>query len=65
MKAVKQVMLLQSRLETLDERISNLAHDVDGLADLVGSLRDRLARLEGFIEGAAAAATPRPRLPRK
>lgn len=65
LNAVRQVVLLHSRVETMDQRIVTLAGDVDGLADIVSALRDRVARLEGFIEGATAAAKPRPRLPRR
>jgi hypothetical protein len=65
LNAVRQVGLLHSRVEAMDQRIVTLAGDVDGLADIVSALRDRVARLEGFIEGATAAAKPRPRLPRK
>ncbi len=65
LNAVRQVVLLHSRVEIMDQRIVTLAGDVDGLTDIVSALRDRVARLEGFIEGATAAAKPRPRLPRK
>ena len=63
LSAVRQVVLLHSRVETMDQRISALAGDVEGLTDVVSALRDRVSRLEGFIEGAAAVS--RPRLPRK
>lgn len=65
LNAVRQVVLLHSRVEAMDQRIGALAADVDGLTDVVSALRDRVARIEGFIEGAAAVSTPRPRLPRK
>lgn len=65
LNAVRQVVLLHSRVETMDQRIGVLAADVDGLTDVVSALRDRIARVEGFIEGAAAVSKPRPRLPRK
>ena len=59
LKAMRQVVLLHSRVEALDQRITTVAGDVDGLTDVVGALRDRVARLEGFLEGAAAASKPR------
>jgi hypothetical protein len=65
LNAVRQVVLLHSRVEAMDQRIGALAADVDGLTDVVSALRDRVARVEGFIEGAAAVSKPRPRLPRK
>ena len=61
LNAVRQVVLLHSRVESLDQRIASMAADIDGLTELVASLRDRVSRLEGFIEGAAAVS--RPRLP--
>jgi len=60
LNAVREVILLNSRVEALDQRITNLASDMDGLADLVSGLRDRVSRLEGFLEGAAAASRERP-----
>ena len=64
MKAIREVLLLQSRVDGLDKRIATVADDMDGLADLVASLRDRVSRLEGIIEGAAMAASRKPRLPK-
>ena len=65
MTAIKEVVLLKSRVETLDQRIGSVSDDLDGLADMVASVRDRVSRLEGVIEGAAMASGSRPRLPRK
>lgn len=66
MKAVREVILLSARFEAMEQRIATLSSDVDGLADLVGALRDRVARMEGFIEGAAAASSSSGRkLPRR
>lgn len=63
-KAIREVLLLQTRIDTLDDKIGTIASDLDGITDLVGDLRDRVARLEGFIEGAAAATGQQARLPR-
>ena len=63
LNAVRQVVLLHSRVETMDQRITRLAGDVDGLTDALAGLRDRVARIEGFLEGVAAAS--KPRVPRK
>ena len=65
MTAIKEVVLLKSRVETLDQRIGSVSDDLDGLADMVASVRDRVSRLEGVIEGAAMASGSRPQLPRK
>ena len=65
MTAIKEVVLLKSRVEILDQRIGSVSDDLDGLADMVASVRDRVSRLEGVIEGAAIAAGNRPQLPRK
>ncbi|MBB4616411.1 hypothetical protein [Sphingomonas abaci] len=54
--ALRQVVLIQSRLDQLDQRISRMGDDVGGLADATLALRDRISRLEGVIEGAAMAA---------
>jgi hypothetical protein len=54
--AMRQVILTQARLDQLDVRMTRMAGDIDGLADGISSLRDRISRLEGIIEGAAMAA---------
>ena len=64
MQAIKEVVLLKSRVDALDKQIGIVADDVDGLADLIASVRDRVARLEGVIEGAAMASGCRPKLPK-
>lgn len=55
--AMRQVILTQARLDQLDVRMTRMAGDIDGLADGISSLRDRISRLEGIIEGAAMAAS--------
>ncbi|MEG3084444.1 hypothetical protein U1707_12395 [Sphingomonas sp. PB2P12] len=55
--AMRQVILTQARLDQLDVRMTRMAGDIDGLADGISSLRDRISRLEGVIEGAAMAAS--------
>lgn len=54
--ALKQVVLMQDRLVQLDGRVTALVADVDGLTDALADTRDRVSRLEGFIEGVGAAA---------
>jgi hypothetical protein len=38
MTAIKEVVLLKSRVETLDQRIGSVSDDLDGLADMVACL---------------------------
>ncbi|WP_375271550.1 hypothetical protein [Sphingomonas sp.] len=57
--AIRQVILMQQRMDQLDGRITQLVADVDGLTDALANMRDRVSRLEGIIEGAAMAARQR------
>ncbi|SEL09515.1 hypothetical protein SAMN05216382_1467 [Sphingomonas palmae] len=57
--AIRQVILMQQRMDQLDGRIAQLVADVDGLTDALSNMRDRVSRLEGIIEGAAMAARQR------
>ncbi len=62
--ALKNVMLLHERVEALKKELEGLA---DGQKDLNRSVADidrRLARLEGFIQGAAAASGRGKKAPR-
>ena len=65
-RAVREVLLMQSRIDQLDGRLNRMSDDLEGLAELVGTLRDRVSRLEGIITGVemARGAGP-PRLPGK
>lgn len=65
-QALRSVMLLQANVERLERNVEGMASDLKGVKDYAASIDTRVARLEGFIDGAAAAsAAPRPRLPRK
>lgn len=57
--AIRQVILMQARIDMLDQRMSEMASDIDGLTDALINVRDRVSRLEGVIEGAAMAARQR------
>lgn len=59
--AIRQVLLMQSRLDQLDTRMSGMADDMEGLIEAFANVRDRVSRLEGIIEGAAMVAR-RPRI---
>lgn len=64
MTAIKEVVLLKSRVDTLDQRIGSVSDDLDGIADMVASVRDRVSRLEGVIEGAVMASGNRSQIPK-
>jgi hypothetical protein len=53
--AIKQVILMQSHIDRLDQRMSGMASDMEGLTEVLANTRDRVSRLEGIIEGAAMA----------
>lgn len=64
LKGLRQVVLMEANIARLERSVESLSNDVDGLADGLGALRDRVSRLEGFIEGAAAVSQSQPRLMR-
>lgn len=57
---VKSVMLMHERFDGLDERIKRLDGDLTNLSRSHSDLAQRLARIEGVMEGYARAA-PAPR----
>lgn len=61
-QALRQVLLIHANVERLEKSVDQLGDDVDGLAQALALVRDRVARLEGFIDGAAAVSNRRPRL---
>lgn len=65
LKSLQKLLLLQSRIQRVEAATARVGKDVSDLADAVHQLNSRVARVEGFIEGAATAAAPRrARLPR-
>jgi hypothetical protein len=60
--ALKNVMLLHERVERLQRELEGLARNQADLGSAVSGIDKRLARLEGFIEGAAAASAQQPKL---
>ena len=62
---MRDVVLFREQLGQTGKELSDLADDVGGLVGDLSEVRQRLARLEGFIEGAAAASGARPQLPRE
>lgn len=61
-QALKQVLLIHANVERLERSVDKLGDDVGDLAQAVGALRDRVSRLEGFIDGASAASRASPRI---
>lgn len=56
LKAVQTVLLLREEVRLPKEASQAQSARLTQLAEAHASLRDRVSRLEGFIEGAAAAA---------
>ena len=64
---VKSVMLMHERFDGLDDRIKRLDGDLTNLSRSHSDLAQRVARIEGVMEGyaRAAPASRRPRLPKQ
>jgi hypothetical protein len=62
--ALKNVMLLHERVETLQKELEGLAEGQKEVNRSVNNIDKRLARLEGFVEGAATASGRASKLPR-
>ena len=63
--ALKNIALLHERVAVLRHDVEALNGNVSGLRDYAVSIDNRLARLEGFIQGAAAAGGTQARLPKE
>jgi hypothetical protein len=61
---VKKVLLLEESVARIDKNFEKLSEDVRSSRDYADSIDRRVARLEGFIEGASAAAGNQARLPK-
>ena len=48
--ALKQVVLLQDRVERMEKRMDSMAGDLDGLTDVAHDLDKRLYALERIID---------------
>lgn len=53
--AIKAILNYQERMDGLDAKLAGLSDAVTRLAESHASLRDRVSRIEGMIEGAAMA----------
>lgn len=64
--ALKNVILMQDKLERMQTQIDATASDLRGLKDYAVEIDKRVARIEGVMEGVARASGKAPRrLPRK
>lgn len=66
--ALKNVILMQDKLERMQKEIESTAADLRGLKDYAVDIDKRVARIEGVMEGVAraSASTAKPRrIPRK
>ncbi|WP_310467500.1 hypothetical protein [Sphingomonas sp.] len=65
---IKQVILLQENVARLQKDVENLAQDVRRIRDYAGGIDQRVARIEGVIEGfgraTAGTSSPQRRLPK-
>jgi SMC interacting uncharacterized protein involved in chromosome segregation len=61
---VKSVMLMQERFDALDERMKRLDGDLTNLGRSHSDLAQRVARIEGVMEGYARASSATRRLPK-
>lgn len=61
--ALKNIALLHERIAVLRNDVETLNGNVSGLREYAASIDNRLARLEGFIQGAATAGGMQRQLP--
>lgn len=62
--ALKNIALLHERVANMRSDVETLNGNVSGLREYAVAIDKRVARLEGFIEGAAAASGKQARLPK-
>ncbi|HEX8225082.1 MAG TPA: hypothetical protein VF605_14785 [Allosphingosinicella sp.] len=64
MKAVREVLLLQSRVDALQQSLAGQATDLKGLSQMVIDVDRRVAQIEGYIRGRADEAAAQSEVPR-
>ena len=64
MKAVREVLLLQSRVDALQQSLAGQATDLKGLSQTVIDVARRVAQIEGYIRGRADQAATQSEVPR-
>ena len=60
LEAIRNVVLVQERLEVMDRKVDRLANDVKGLSDYAAAIDKRVVRIETIVEmGVRSNAQPR------
>ncbi len=59
MRTIESVVLIRSKVERLDEELAAGRSDMKELTRLVIDLSNRVARVEGYIEGASVSTARR------
>jgi hypothetical protein len=60
LEAIRNVVLMQERLEVMDRKVDRLASDVKGLSDYAAAIDKRVVRIETIVEmGVRSSAQPR------
>jgi archaellum component FlaC len=57
LEAIRNVVLMQERLEVMDRKVDRLATDVKGLSDYAAAIDKRVVRIETIIEMSARSST--------
>ena len=50
LEAIRNVVLMQERLEVMDRKVDRLATDVKGLSDYAAAIDKRVVRIETIVE---------------
>ena len=61
---IKSAMLMNERFDSIKSDLQKLSGTIAHLSNSHADLAERVARLEGFLEGAVAATGREPRLPK-
>ena len=62
--AIKDVLLLRDQFKQMREEVNRMGGNMNAMLDDIRDLEQRMARLEGFVQGAAAAGGRQPQLPK-
>ena len=62
--AIKDVLLLRDQFKQMREEVNRMGGNMNAMLDDIRDLEQRMARLEGFVQGAAAAGGRQPKLPK-
>lgn len=65
LSGIKKVLLLEESVSRIEKNFDVLSGDIRRTRDYAESIDRRVTRLEGFIEGATAAAGQQARLPKE